>query len=314
MQSRKVLTGVLAGALALVPAHALAGTDETVEQINQAAAEEQASPAASNPDVSIPSSGTGLVTLGGFGSGEPGSEQPGVAVELPEVAVDLPARGLADHAGSTTVFDGAAVGAQVAVQPIAAGVRTVVQIDSPEASERYAFPLSGDLARLEPRRDGSVTGYDTEGEAIAYIAPAWARDASGREVPTYYELEGATLVQVVQHRGADWDYPVSADPSLEWHWYWPHKARVWFSRAETERVYRHLYGPAAAGAAATSACGYIPVWYVKLACHGAVMTALGDFTANVTQAHHRRRCLTVDLRWLPQPGINWEDRDGGRCR
>lgn len=313
MQSRIVLTGVLAGALSLVPGIAFADTDETVQQINQAAAAEEATPVASNPDVSIPATGSGLVTLGGFGSGELGPELPGVAVELPEVAVELPARGLADQAGETTVFNGDAAGAQVAVQPIAAGVRTVVQIDAPDAPERYRFALSGDVVRLEAQLDGSVTGYDAEGEPVVYIAPAWARDANGREVPTSYEIEGTTLVQIVHHRSRHWAYPVTADPSVEWHWYWPHKARVWFSRGETERIYRHLYGPAAAGAAATSACGYIPVWYVKLACHGAVLTAVGDFTANVTQAHHRRRCLTVDVRWFPTPWIDWEDRDGSRC-
>ncbi len=314
MHSRTVLTGVLAGALALVPGVAVADTDETVEQINQAAAEEQAAPVAPNPDVSIPSSGTGLVTLGGFASAELAAGLPGVAVELPEVALELPARGLADQAGETAVFDGAAPGAHVAVQPTSAGVRTVVQIDSAEAPERYPFALSGDVVRLQAQSDGSISGYDAEGEPVAYIAPAWARDASGREVPTYYELEGSTLVQVVAHRSRDWAYPVTADPSLEWHWYWPHKARVWFNRGETERIYRHLYGPAAAAAAATSACGYIPVWYVKLACQGVVLTAIGDFTSNVTQAHHRRRCLTVDIRWAPSPGIDWDDRGGGRCR
>jgi len=314
MHSRMVLTGVLAGALALAPGVAFADTDETVEQVNQAAADEQAAPAASNPDVSIPSAGTGLVTLGGFGSGGFGAEPPGVAVELPQLAIDLPARGLADQAGKTTVFEGDAAGVQVAVQPIAAGVRTAVQIDSPEAPERYRFAVGGDVVRLEAQPDGSVTGYDTEGEPIAYVAPAWARDASGRQVPTFYELEGTTLVQVVQHRGGDWAYPVTADPTLEFHWYWPHKARVWFSRRETERIYRYLYGPAAAGAAATSACGYIPVWYVKLACQAAVWTAIGDFTTNVTQAHQRRKCLTVDIKWFPHPWIDWQDRDGGRCR
>ena len=314
MHTRMVLTGALAGALALVPGVALADTDETVEQIDRAAAAEQATPVASNPNLSIPSSGAELVTLGGFGPGGLAADPPGVAVELPELAIDLPARGPADQSGKTTVFDGNAGGHQVAVQPVAAGVRTLVQIDSPQAPERYPFAVGGDVVGLEAQRDGSVTGYDAEGEPIAYIAPAWARDASGREVPTFYELEGTTLVQVVQHRDGDWAYPITADPTLEWHWYWPHKARVWFSRGETERIYRHLYGPAAAGAAATSACGYIPVWYVKLACHGVVLTTVGDFTANVTQAHQRRKCLTGDIRWFPNRWIDWEDRDGSRCR
>lgn len=128
------------------------------------------------------------------------------------------------------------------------------------------------MAHLEQQPDGSVNAYDSESEPVARIASAWARDANGRDVPTFYEIEGTTLVQVVRHHGGDWAYGITADPSLEFHWYWPHKARVWFNRGETERLYRNLYGPATAAAAAGIACGYIPVWYVKRACRSSPIT------------------------------------------
>jgi len=49
---------------------------------------------------------------------------------------------------------------------------------------------------------------------VTHIAPAWARDANGRDVPTFYEIEETTLVQVVKHRGGDWAYGITADPSV----------------------------------------------------------------------------------------------------
>lgn len=200
MHTRTILAGVLAaGALAVAPGVALADkTDQTAAQINKAVAAENAAPAARNPDVSIPSTGTGVITLGGSGAGE--------------IAVDLPAKGAADQAGKTTVFDGAAPGAQVGVQPTAHGVRVLVHIDSAEAPERYPFAMSGDIAHLKQEADGSVSGYDADGQLVTHIAPAWARDANGRDVPTLYEIEGTTLVQVVKHRGGDWAYGITADP------------------------------------------------------------------------------------------------------
>jgi hypothetical protein len=36
---------------------------------------------------------------------------------------------------------------------------------------------------------------------------------AGREVPTHYEIDGTTLVQVIDHRGGDWQYGITADPN-----------------------------------------------------------------------------------------------------
>ncbi len=52
----------------------------------------------------------------------------------------------------------------------------------------------------------------------ALVEAPWARDKSGRSVPTYFEISGTTLTQVVKHRGADFDYGIVADPSLSTAW------------------------------------------------------------------------------------------------
>ncbi len=49
-------------------------------------------------------------------------------------------------------------------------------------------------------------------ELLTTFDPAWAKDANGAPVPTRYEIEGNTLVQVVDFT-ADTAFPVVADPS-----------------------------------------------------------------------------------------------------
>lgn len=89
------------------------------------------------------------------------------------------------------------------------------------APERYPFPISGDAASLEPTGDGSVIAYNAEGDPIATLAPAWAVDANGLNVPTHYELDGTTVIQVVEHRGSGYAYGITADPwwnPFSWDW------------------------------------------------------------------------------------------------
>jgi hypothetical protein len=49
-------------------------------------------------------------------------------------------------------------------------------------------------------------------DGAAMLAPPWARDAQAREVPTHYEIDGTTVVQVVNHRSGVYDYAITADP------------------------------------------------------------------------------------------------------
>lgn len=69
-------------------------------------------------------------------------------------------------------------------------------------------------AGLETARDGAATSGDTAlapGEAIVggFVAP-WSVDATGKPLPTSYELQGNILTQVVDTRGAV--FPVVSDP------------------------------------------------------------------------------------------------------
>src|SRR4051812_19016256 len=85
--------------------------------------------------------------------------------------------------------------------------------------------------------------------------PPWARDAAGRRIPTYYKLDGTTLIQVVEHRAAGTSYPVVADPKVSIGLF---ELTVTFSRSETAYIAGKAAdgGAAAVGAAVGVASGF----------------------------------------------------------
>lgn len=88
-----------------------------------------------------------------------------------------------------------------------------------EAPSSYAYDVNLEAGYELSLEDGLPVVTDADGNVETYAGEAWAVDAEGNEVPTYYEIEGSTLTQVVDHAGVDEGaYPVVADP-------------VWFSPA-----------------------------------------------------------------------------------
>jgi hypothetical protein len=91
-------------------------------------------------------------------------------------------------------------------------INTVIQ--EREAPQRYAYPMSvSNGGKLQLAPDGSAFVEDVTGTPVAFIAAPWAKDSKGKDVPTHYEVAGATLTQVVEHGQSD-SYPVVADPWL----------------------------------------------------------------------------------------------------
>lgn len=114
------------------------------------------------------------------------------------------------------VFQAADRTHSVVAEPVTDGARGLAVINNTAAPSRYSFkfdlPPGGSLVPLD---DGSVAvqvAADGAALQVGQIAPAWARDATGKRVPTRYEVSGSTLTQVVEHQGAS--YPVVADPKL----------------------------------------------------------------------------------------------------
>ncbi len=93
-------------------------------------------------------------------------------------------------------------------------VQIATVLENSEAPERYEYPISVPVgARLE-LINGQPFVWSEDGSMIGGFFPAWALDATGRSIPTHYELHDNTLTQVVEHLSvSEVKYPVVADPA-----------------------------------------------------------------------------------------------------
>ncbi|MDN4613876.1 hypothetical protein P5G50_05360 [Leifsonia sp. F6_8S_P_1B] len=94
-------------------------------------------------------------------------------------------------------------------------IQITTVIAGPAAPKRYTYPLSLPAEQeLHLAGDGSVVVSTAGGDVVTgTVAAPWAKDANGAPVATHYEIDGTTLVQVVDftERTA---FPVVADPSI----------------------------------------------------------------------------------------------------
>lgn len=205
MRLRLVLVGALvstcvapSAALAVETSSGVSGAEVrgTLKEIAAAvAAEPAAAIAVSVPGLEAPAVGSDRLALGG------------------SIGMALPAKGAGETVGNLTVYDATGPGqAQIAVQDVSVGTQALISIDGVNAPERYSFELSGDIQRLQANPDGSVAAWSADGELVGGAPAPWARDANGNAVPTYFEVNGTTLTQVILHRSADVAYGVTADP------------------------------------------------------------------------------------------------------
>lgn len=94
-------------------------------------------------------------------------------------------------------------------------VQILTIIDASTAPESYSYSVDVPAgASLAVDEEGAVHITDAAGEFVGGVAPAWAVDANGVPVPTAYEVDGATLTQVVDHDAGQFAYPIVADPWL----------------------------------------------------------------------------------------------------
>jgi hypothetical protein len=91
------------------------------------------------------------------------------------------------------------------------------------ASNSVEFPIAlvdGGETEALIEDDGSVTVSNADGLAIGAIAPPWAQDANGADIPTEFMIENDVLVQWVDYDTPGIEYPVFSDPDwtyfLEW--------------------------------------------------------------------------------------------------
>lgn len=184
-----------------------------------------------NLEVEIPKAGDDEI---GFESttGEP------FTMGLPNEVED--ARGVLTEHG-TVIYDGDE-DVSVAVQStcqfqdglIIEGVRSMILIHDASAPSEYAFDYdlprgyqlvsSEDYYETEEVEAGWIYIVDKNNlfvdnnteeefmEIVAAIEPAWAKDADGNNIPTYYRIEGDSLIQVVNF-DEESSFPITADPT-----------------------------------------------------------------------------------------------------
>ena len=217
------------------------------------------------------------------------------------ITIGLPrARGATEARTSstgTTVYADAPGLTATAVQATIDGVRELFAISSAAAGTTLAIELGlPPGASMTPDGDGGFDiikqrGRSGPASALAHVAAPWAKDATGKSLPSSYSLDGTSLTQHVDTAGAT--YPVIADPQITWGWI---TGTIYLNKAETKIA-------AASGAYAAFWARFVPGWGTALSAYAATLS----FAARVAQA--RNECLKVKLP-VPIPG----SYSGGYCR
>lgn len=160
-----------------------------------------------------------VVSQEGMTTEVPKDPSEGVSVQTEGVSepitIDLPG---ADEANNGQQLSNGAVaypsdnGSASAVVATEVGPQMLITIANPEAPTRYDFTVTGPQgSKVELTEDGGAVVLNDSGETVLTVPAPWARDAAEVPVPTHFETDGTTLVQVVEH-SENFAYPIVADP------------------------------------------------------------------------------------------------------
>jgi hypothetical protein len=252
--------------------------------------------------------------------------------------VFLPANAASGHARDTpqghAVYDGADADTAV-IADLNGGVAiATIAPAAGRAQQRFRYRLDlPEGQRLVPQGDGSIEIRGGDGANVATIEAPWAVDSTGRSLPTSYSVDRTWLTQTVKTVGAIGD--VTADPHLVLHGpkitlfppsISPPYLTLWFTRHETEEIYRRYKSTIDSGATAASALCAVtgvlanlapPVKAIITVMCAAATVYVQDLRVNLEQAHSNNNCLNVDIK--PQGDqykstrpavVGLEDRNG----
>ncbi|MFK4070621.1 hypothetical protein [Streptomyces sp. NPDC029674] len=145
-----------------------------------------------------------------------------VAATGAAVSITLPSSNnvIGTKAGkNTTVYPGAGKATDLAIQPTTdGGIRALAVLKNSTAprEQRYDIGLP-DGAHLVKLNTGAVAAFAKNGTFLGGFTTPWAKDATGKPVPTSYRIDGNTLIQSVRTTDST-AFPVVADPK------WVHDA------------------------------------------------------------------------------------------
>lgn len=155
---------------------------------------------ADSTEIVIPDSLNGDVTLSSEGG-------PSISVSLPNAGSGISSTELENGMTSFDNEDGSST-VPVAKEDGSVQVTTVISSSNAPNEYIYQFNLPEGIS-ISPH-DGGANFVNAAEEVVGGIAPAWAVDAEGAQVPTRFKIEGETVTQIVDHEG--FEYPVVADP------------------------------------------------------------------------------------------------------
>lgn len=135
------------------------------------------------------------------------------------ISIGLPFADGAENAEVVTsgvvLFDNNNASATAPVVKTDGSVQITTVIEASTGPTEYSYELTiPDGAEASLVENGSVVILAEDGAFVGGVAPAWAKDANGLDVPTHYVLVGSTLTQVVAHTSDVFAYPIVADPWL----------------------------------------------------------------------------------------------------
>ncbi len=122
------------------------------------------------------------------------------------------------ESGEFTVFRSTSPSVAAYAHPTYDGVQIITAIGSAEAPDSYSYTLDVPAGtELISGHDGLMFNLvDPAGDRIGLLGAPWARDSSGRSVPTSFTWEGTTLTQHVDLSDPAITYPVIADPDWQY--------------------------------------------------------------------------------------------------
>ncbi|WP_307295070.1 hypothetical protein [Microbacterium natoriense] len=97
------------------------------------------------------------------------------------------------------------------------GVLQVLSVINDASSPTsFVYGVTADSGgSMSPLPDGGVGVLSAAGKEVAIVAPPWAKDANGQDIPTRFELDGNKLTQIVDTASVpSATYPVVADPAV----------------------------------------------------------------------------------------------------
>jgi len=152
-------------------------------------------------------------------------------------------------------------------------------------------------ASLKATGDGGFRIIGSDGIETSAINAPWARDASGRNLPTSYSVDGANVIQTVDTQGAT--YPIVADPYLTFGWL----IYINYTKADVLRYY-----PGSVflnQAAAAAACAVIGNVYGAAACASLTAGWFQSIGDSFRQAKAQGRCVKIGLTYVGFVPVQW---------